>query len=63
MKLYLWTYRTPASSFIGASYNQTKPGATAERKSDIACGLRVGPLVTVDLPEPGEPKAKRKKRA
>ncbi len=59
MRLYMWTYISP-DGYLDAWMKTTKRKATSYRADMKRENFTLGPLVTVDLPEPGTTKGKRR---
>ncbi len=62
MKLYAWCFRCDDEpKYVYWSGTRSRTDAADERRMDSKRpGWHIGPLVTVDLPEPGTTKGKRR---
>ncbi len=61
MRLYMWTaLGDDPASYVSWDMSHDLAVAVEKRTRTTARGWSTGPLVTVDLPEPGTTKGKRK---
>ncbi len=60
MRLYVWARRDPGpGGYVFTSKDSTRAAAIASRKTERSFGYALGPIVVVDLPEPGRKKGKK----
>ncbi len=63
MRLYMWTISLPfGNGFRDYRVSYDRACARETRRCMLGNGHKLGPLVAVDLPEPGTTKGKRGKK-